>query len=147
MPDAGLGHRVMNQPVPPAAFPASLAPAARRGARGTCPRCGEARLFARWLRPTGQCPRCGQDWTLHVADDFPPYVSIFVTGHLMAPLLIWLVLERHFSTLAAAAVIVPCAIIVMLGILQPAKGAIIALQWWLGMGGFVRERGPESPLP
>lgn len=137
----------MDQPALPAAFPLSLAQTALRGARGTCPRCGEARLFARWLRPVGRCTSCGQDWTLHVADDFPPYVSIFVTGHLMAPLLIWLVLERHFSTMAAAAVIVPFSIVVMLGVLQPAKGAIIALQWWHGMGGFVRERAPEVPSP
>ena len=135
----------MVQPALPAAFPHSLPQAALRGARGTCPRCGGARLFFRWLRPVGRCGGCGQDWTLHVADDFPPYVSIFVTGHLMAPLLIWLVLEQHFSTLGAAAVIVPFSIIVMLGVLQPAKGAIIALQWWLGMAGFVRERAPEVP--
>lgn len=128
----------------PAAFPHTLPQAALRGARGTCPRCGEAHLFARWLRPVERCEGCGQDWTLHVADDFPPYVSIFVTGHLMAPLLIWLVLEQHFGAMAAAMVIVPFAVVVMLGVLQPAKGAIIALQWWLGMGGFVRERAPED---
>jgi hypothetical protein len=28
----------------------------------------------------------------------------------------------------------------MIGLLQPAKGAIIALQWWFGMHGFVKER-------
>jgi hypothetical protein len=28
----------------------------------------------------------------------------------------------------------------MIGFLQPAKGAIIALQWWFGMHGFVKER-------
>ena len=137
----------MDQPALPPAFPTGLSQAALRGARGKCPRCGEARLFARWLRPVGRCGDCGQDWTFHVADDFPPYISIFVTGHLMAPLLIWLVLDRELSTLAAAAVIVPFSIVVMLGVLQPAKGAVIALQWWLGMGGFVRERAPESPLP
>ena len=134
-------------PCLPTAFPQTLPQAALRGARGTCPRCGEARLFSHWLRPVERCDICGQDWTLHVADDFPPYVSIFVTGHLMAPLLIWLVLEQQLSAWAAAAVIVPFAVVVMLGVLQPAKGAIIALQWWLGMGGFVRERGPENPLP
>lgn len=131
----------------PAAFPDKLAQAAWRGARGCCPRCGTGRLFARWLRPVTRCQSCGQDWTLHQADDFPPYISIFVTGHLMAPLLIWLVLDQHLSTLATAAIIVPFSIVVMLGILQPAKGAVIALQWWLGMGGFVRERSAEEPVP
>jgi uncharacterized protein (DUF983 family) len=32
----------------------------------------------------------------------------------------------------------------MLGMLQPAKGGVIALQWWFGMHGFVKERLPED---
>ena len=59
-----------------------------RGLRGRCPRCGEARLFMRFLKPIPHCPQCGQDWTHQQADDFPAYVSIFVTGHLMAMLTI-----------------------------------------------------------
>ena len=74
------------------------------------------------------------------AADFPPYVSILVTGHLMAPLLIMLILDFHLSHLATAAIIFPLAAATMLGILQPAKGAIIAAQWWLGLVGFRRER-------
>lgn len=131
----------------PPAFPHNLTLAALRGARGICPRCGEARLFARWLRPVPRCASCTQDWTLHRADDLPPYVSIFITGHLMAPLLIWLVLDRHFTALGAAAVLVPFCVVVMLGVLQPAKGAVIALQWWLGMGDFRRERAEQAPSP
>jgi hypothetical protein len=32
----------------------------------------------------------------------------------------------------------------MIGLLQPAKGAIIAVQWWFGMHGFRKER-PDMP--
>jgi len=38
----------------------------------------------------------------------------------------------------------PLAIALMLGILQPAKGGIIAAQWWLGLVGFKKERLPEA---
>ena len=37
----------------------------------------------------------------------------------------------------------------MLALLQPAKGAIIALQWWMGMHGFRpagRDEAPAAPL-
>ena len=34
--------------------------------------------------------------------------------------------------------IVSLATAMMLAMLQPAKGAIIAVQWWLGMHGFER---------
>jgi uncharacterized protein (DUF983 family) len=114
--------------------------AVRAGAHGKCPRCGEARLFRQWLKPVDRCPACGQDWSLQRADDFPPYVAIILTGHLMAPLLILLVRDFRLSVPALFAIIVPLAIATMLGILQPAKGAIIALQWWLGLVGFAKER-------
>jgi uncharacterized protein (DUF983 family) len=111
-----------------------------RGARNRCPRCAEAKLFPRFLKPIPRCPHCHQDWTHQRADDFPAYVSILVTGHLMAPVIIALVKVEALSVAAMVAVIVPLALILMLGLLQPAKGAIIGLQWWFGMHGFVKER-------
>lgn len=125
----------------PAFLPASYPRAAARAAlRGRCPRCGEAGLFRKWLKPVDSCPGCGQDWSIQSADDFPAYVSIFVTGHLVVPLMILLLFDYRFSALAAAAIILPLAVVTMVGVLQPAKGAIIAAQWWLGLAGFRRER-------
>ena len=121
-------------------LPLSGMEAALRGASGKCPRCGEARLFLRFLKPIPHCPHCGQDWTLQQADDFPAYVSIFLTGHLLAPLIILLILEFEIPAGILVAIILPLAAAMMLGLLQPAKGAIIALQWWLGLHGFQRER-------
>jgi len=121
-------------------LPASGWAAMLRGLRGDCPRCGGARLFLRFLKPIPLCPRCGQDWTLQQADDFPAYVSILMTGHLMAPLIITLIRETDLSVPAVMAIVVSLALILMIGMLQPAKGAIIALQWWFGMHGFRKER-------
>lgn len=115
-----------------------------RGARGRCPRCKDAKLFLRFLKPVARCPACGQDWTHQQADDFPAYVSIFMTGHLLAPLIIALVRDAGLSVVALAAIILPLAMALMIGLLQPAKGAIIALQWWFGMHGFVKERPAAS---
>jgi uncharacterized protein (DUF983 family) len=127
-----------------AALPASYPQAAARaGLRGKCPRCGQAPLFRKWLKPVESCTQCGQDWSLQRADDFPAYVSILVTGHVIAPLMILLTLDYRLSVLASLAIIMPLALAIMLGTLQPAKGAIIALQWWLGLVGFTRERLPE----
>src|SRR3546814_18369126 len=92
---------------------------------------------------SGLCPQCAQDWTHQQADDFPAYVSILVTGHLMAPLIIALVRDADLSVPALMAVILPLAMTLMIGLLQPAKGAIIDLQWWFGMPGF-RKRLPGT---
>lgn len=116
-----------------------------RGLRGRCPRCGEARLFMRFLKPIPLCPQCGQDWTHQQADDFPAYVSIFVTGHLMAPVIIGLTRDADLSVPTLLAIVLPLALVLMIGLLQPAKGAIIALQWWFGMHGFHKERPGVVP--
>lgn len=125
-------------------LPASGWEAMFRGARGQCPRCNAAKLFHRFLKPIETCPRCRQDWTHQQADDFPAYVSILLTGHIMAPIIIALVQETALSLAALAAIIVLSMLALMIGLLQPAKGAIIALQWWFGMHGFEKERSESN---
>lgn len=126
----------MQTPLPRPDLPLTLASAALRGIKGQCPRCGKARLFGKYLKPVAQCPSCQQDWTLHQADDFPPYVSIILTGHLIAPVLILIGGSAALSMGAKIGLAMVLAGILMLALLQPAKGAIIALQWWMGMHGF-----------
>ncbi len=125
-------------------LPASFWSASLRGARSRCPRCGEAKIFGQWLKPLAACPACGLDLSGQRADDFPAYISIFATGHLLAPIIIALVLDFDLSAGALVAIILPLAVAIMLALLQPAKGAVIALQWWNGMHGFRSERLPES---
>jgi uncharacterized protein (DUF983 family) len=112
----------------------------RGGIKCRCPRCGEGKLFRKWLKPVDRCTACGQDWSLQRADDFPAYVSILVTGHVLAPLLVILALDYALSIPATFAIVLPLAVVMMLGLLQPAKGAIIAAQWWFGLHGFKQER-------
>jgi uncharacterized protein (DUF983 family) len=132
---------MLPQPVLPETY---LQAALRGGIRCRCPRCGERQLFRKWLKPVEKCAACGQDWSLQRADDFPAYVSILVTGHVLAPLLILLAADYQLSTPVIFAITLPLAATLMLGLLQPAKGAIIAAQWWFGLHGFKRER-PVAP--
>ena len=140
MSDHGQTPSEPARPATAIALPATGWAAVLRGLSGRCPRCGEARLFARWLKPAGHCPHCRQDWSHQRADDFPAYISIFLTGHIMAPVIIALVRDTHLSMPVLATIILILASILMMGLLQPAKGAVIAMQWWFGLHGFVRER-------
>ncbi len=128
--------RAADQTPLPGTFPA----AALRAARGHCPRCGEARLFRKWLKPCDSCSACQIDWTPQRADDFPAYIAIIVTGHLLAPVIILLSKDFELEPLAIFALVIPLALGMMLGLLQPAKGAVIAAQWWFGLNGFRKER-------
>lgn len=125
-------------------LPKSATEAALRGARGLCPSCARQPLFWRFLKPIELCTSCGQDWTPQQADDFPAYLSILITGHIMAPIIIALIVYAALPEWGLTLVILPMAIFLLSVILQPAKGAVIATQWWLGMHGFVRPPRPES---
>lgn len=126
-------------------LPASVWLAMFRGARGRCPRCGQAALFRKFLKPFDHCPTCRQDWTHQRADDFPPYISTLLTGHIMAPVIIALIESDALSLGTMIAIVLAMAIALIALLLQPAKGAVIALQWWFGMHGFIKER-PASSL-
>ena len=130
----------------PVYLPQSISTALLRGAKGKCPRCGEAKLFRAYLKPIDACPACGQDWTPQCADDFPAYLSILVSGHLMAPVIVGLVLAPSLPSWVAGAIIVAVALVLTTSLLQPAKGAVIAGQWWLGLHGFKPDHLKSSAI-
>lgn len=123
--------------------PASWFEAAWRGACNRCPRCAEPKLFARFLKPVAVCANCGQDWSHHRADDFPAYLAILVTGHALAPVIIALISSGRVPLWLLSIIILSLAVLLLALLLQPAKGAVIAVQWWLGMHGFARPRDQE----
>lgn len=110
--------------------------AALRGLRNHCPRCDHKPLFARYLKPLQRCANCGQDWTLHQADDFPAYIAIFISGHLLAPVLIAAGSRELLPMGWLALIAVVGALLLTIVMLQPAKGVVIALQYHWKMHGF-----------
>ena len=106
-----------------------------RGARGRCPCCGEAGLFASWLRPTEACARCDARLAQVKADDAPPYVVVFLVGHLVIATAVLLDTALVLSPWVEAAVLIPLTLGASLGLLQPVKGATIGLMLRLGMTG------------
>lgn len=57
-----------------------------RGMMGRCPACGEGKLFRAFVKVADRCPACGEDLHHHRADDFPAYLTIFLVGHLVVPI-------------------------------------------------------------
>ncbi|WP_373488494.1 DUF983 domain-containing protein [Blastomonas sp.] len=125
--------------------PQAAKEAAWRGGRNRCPRCGEAVLFARYLKPVARCPQCQQDWTLHQADDFPAYLAILISGHIMAPAIIAVASREMLPLWGLMVLTIGMALGLTLALLQPAKGVVIALQFWWGLHGFEHPARPEMP--
>lgn len=117
-------------------LPASAAQALWRGFRGCCPACGEGRMFRAFLKVDDACPRCGEELHHHRADDFPAYLVIVIVGHILVPIV--LAVETDFPPPVWVSVwLWPLLALVMtLALLQPVKGAVVAIQWYGGMHGF-----------
>lgn len=95
-------------------------------------------MFTRFLKPSPACDHCGAGWNLSRADDFPAYIVILLLGHILVPLMIEV--NRAFAIpLGMQAVLWPgLALMLALLMIQPAKGAVIAVQWARRMDGFAR---------
>jgi uncharacterized protein (DUF983 family) len=115
-----------------------------RGLLGRCPYCGKGRMFRAFLKVNDRCDVCGEELSHHRADDFPAYIVIFIVGHLLVPTA--LSVETHFAPpyWVHLALWLPAILILTIGLLQPVKGAIVALQWHLGMHGFEQAKAARS---
>ena len=115
-----------------------------RGFLCDCPKCGEGRLFAKWLKVADNCPVCHEEFHHHRADDFPAYVVILLLGHIMVPFALWL--EDAFTPpmWLNMAISLPLTVVLCLLLLQPVKGAIVALQWRMRMHGFKNSRKEKT---
>ncbi len=125
----------------------SVAQAVWNGMRLRCPHCGKGHLFRSFLKVADTCEVCGEELFHHRADDFPPYVSIFITGHLLVGIL----LELQAFDIAPwvfVATLVPAAVVLPLVMLPSIKGGIVGLQWATRMHGFdATHRVADPALP
>jgi uncharacterized protein (DUF983 family) len=107
-----------------------------RGVRGTCPRCGRGRLFCAFLKVDDHCSVCRLDFTDHRADDLPAYLVIVIVGHVLVPVILWIEVDYAPSLAFQLGVYLPITALASIALLQPVKGAVVALQWALRMHGF-----------
>jgi uncharacterized protein (DUF983 family) len=126
--------------------PPAAATAVRRAFLGRCPACGQGRLFGRFLKVADRCESCGQSFHHHRADDFPPYIVMFLVGHLVGFGIY--TAETRFDDVPLwfhVAVWPLLTVVLCLALLQPVKGAVVGLQYALGMHGFGPQRRPDPP--
>ncbi len=113
--------------------------ALRRGFMGRCPRCNEGRIFYAYLKVNDACPRCGEEFHHHRADDAPPYFTILVVGHIVGASMLFVEETNDDLPIWIHMAIWPAMVVILsLTLLPRFKGALIGLQWALGMHGFDR---------
>lgn len=107
-----------------------------RGFRGRCPACGRGRMFGKFLKVNDACPDCGEELHHHRADDFPAYLVIFIAGHILVPIVLAVETMSVLPFWLSMTLWPLVALAMTVALIQPVKGAVVAMQWGLGMHGF-----------
>ena len=113
-----------------------MKPALICGWKRRCPSCTNGPMLKGYLKVRDECPVCGEAFHHHRADDGPPYLTILVVGHLMAPLMGWVYMDFRPDPLVMATGFITGTVALSLYLLPRFKGAIVAFQWAKRMGGF-----------
>lgn len=116
--------------------PVAMSQAIWRGFTGHCPNCGQGHLFGRFLKVIDQCEVCEEPLHHQRADDFPAYLVMFFVGHIVVSLALSVEIAYTPPYWLHLVLWLPLTLVLALGLLQPTKGAVIGLQWQIGLHGF-----------
>lgn len=109
-----------------------------------CPACGRGQLFSGFLTVNPVCTECGLELHHQRADDAPPYLTIFVVGHIIIPLMLLVEKLWHPELWIHFVLWVGLTTALALWLLPRIKGVVIGLQWAFGMHGFGTAEPEES---
>ena len=99
------------------------------GLRCVCPRCGRGALFSGYLTVHDRCAECGLDLRNHDSGDGPAVFLIFVLGFLVVPVALWVSMHWDWPLWLHGLVWSIVTLGLTLGMLRPAKGMVIGLQY------------------
>jgi len=111
-------------------------PAIKKGLRCKCPSCGKGSAFNGYLEIKQKCDVCEEVLEGHQADDFPPYLTIFIVGHIIVGSMLVVERSTDWSTAFHLSIWIPLTIILSLALLRPLKSGVVGLQWALRIHGF-----------
>ncbi|HEY0206190.1 MAG TPA: DUF983 domain-containing protein [Acetobacteraceae bacterium] len=114
-------------PVPP------MLTAIGRGILGRCPACGQTRCFSGYLRVVPVCVACTAPLGSLRADDLPPYLTIFIVGHIIIGLMVWVERAYRLDFWVQAALWLPVSLVLTMALLRPVKGGVLGLMLKLGL--------------
>ena len=122
----------------------SLWKAIGNGVMCRCPNCGKGKLFRSYLKINDNCSECGEKLSSARADDFPPYIAIFIVGHILVGWMLHAEMSGPVDPMLYVWTMIPAAIVLPLIMLPSIKGAVVGLQWANYMYGFDPTRGDTS---
>jgi len=113
--------------------------AIKRGARGTCPHCGEGKIFVAWYTAHEKCSRCGLEFEPSGGATFVfNYIgSAGVTGLLV--ILMYIIIRP--DSIVVQSLLFFSMLALLIGTMPQRKGAIISVDY------LIRRDMDEEPMP
>ncbi len=113
-----------------------IKPALLRGWKCKCPNCGTGPMLKDYLTIRDECPVCGEELYHHRADDGPAWATIIISGHLLAPLMLFVFITFRPEGWVMALGFSVFFLALALFLLPRIKCMFVALQWSRRMHGF-----------
>jgi uncharacterized protein (DUF983 family) len=107
----------------------TIAQTVLRGIACRCPRCGQGKLFAGFLRLRPRCEACRLDYAFIDSGDGPAVFIILIAGAIVVTAALIVEVKYQPPFWVHAALWLPLILLVTLGPLRPMKGLMIALQY------------------
>lgn len=99
------------------------------GLLGRCPRCGRGKLFSGVLKLAPQCSACHLDYKFVDTGDGPAVFVTLFAGFLVLGAALWTEITYEPPFWVHLVIFLPLTALVCIGLLRPAKGLLISLQY------------------
>lgn len=100
------------------------------GMLGRCPRCSKGHMLQGLLTVAPKCDNCGLDFSFADTGDGPAIFVMTIAGFLIVGLAWYIEVVHQPPYWVHAAIFLPLSALVCIGLLRPAKGLLIALQYF-----------------
>ncbi len=97
--------------------------------RGLCPRCGAPGLFRGAVSFAPSCTRCALDFSAFNVGDGPAAFLIMIVGAIVSVGVVITHLKLALPIWVEPLIWIPVTILLVLGLLRIAKGALVALEF------------------
>lgn len=101
----------------------------RSGLLCRCPRCGEGKLYAGFLKLAKRCDRCELDYGFADPADGPAFFVMTGVGILVIAIWAWAVIAHQPPLWVQFATVFPALLMGCLGTLRPVKAWLVAEQY------------------
>lgn len=100
------------------------------GLRGRCPRCSKGHMFDGLLAVAPKCDVCDLDFSFADTGDGPAIFVMTIAGFIVVGLGLYVEVVYQPSYWVHVAIFLPLSALVVIGLLRPTKGLLIALQYF-----------------